>query len=84
MSPSFNIVGLASVTFLNLLIGGYVFRRNTSAEANRAFGLMALVAAVWTFAVALSHHSTLDPGWCAATMLASGSLIPLATLSKHL
>ncbi|HMI32249.1 MAG TPA: histidine kinase N-terminal 7TM domain-containing protein, partial [Candidatus Limnocylindrales bacterium] len=81
MSPSFNIVGLASVTFLNILIGGYVFRRNTSAEANRAFGLMALVAAVWTFAVALSHHSTLDPGWCAATMLASGSLIPLATLS---
>ena len=81
MSPSFNTVGLALVTLFNLLIGGYVFRRNTSGEANRAFGLMALVAAVWAFAVAMSHHSTLDPGWCAATMLASGSLIPLATLS---
>ena len=81
MSPSFNTVGLVLVTLSNLLIGGYVFRRNTSGEANRAFGLMALVAAVWAFAVALSHHSTLDPGWCAATMLASGSLIPLATLS---
>jgi two-component system nitrogen regulation sensor histidine kinase GlnL len=41
---------------------------------------MAAVAAVWTLAVSLSHHSTLDPGACASAMLASGSVIPLATL----
>lgn len=81
MSPFYNGVGLGFVALLNLLIGGYVLRRNSSAGANRAFGLMALVAAIWTLTVSLSHHSSLDPGWCAATMLAAGSLIPLATLS---
>ena len=81
MSSFPNAVGLVAVALLNLLIGWYVLRRNPSAKANRAFGLMALVAAVWAFCVTLSHHSDLDPEWCAAAMLASGSLIPLVTLS---
>jgi two-component system nitrogen regulation sensor histidine kinase GlnL len=76
-----NTVGLVLVAGMNLMIGGYVLRRNPTAEVNRAFGLMASVAAVWTLAVTLSHHSALDPGWCSAAMLGAGSLIPLATLS---
>jgi PAS domain S-box-containing protein len=62
------------------MIGMYVYRRNRDAGANRSFALMAVMAATWTVAVAASHHSTLDATTLARSMLASGSMLPLATL----
>jgi hypothetical protein len=41
---------------------------------------MAVMAAVWTVAVILSHHSSLGAASCAQILLASGSMLPLATL----
>jgi PAS domain S-box-containing protein len=80
MLDSTNPIVLVIIVFANLLIGGYVYWRNQSAGANRAFGLMAAMAAVWTIAVILSHHSSLNATSCARTLLASGSMLPLATL----
>jgi len=80
MLDSANPFFLAFVILANLLIGGYVYRRNQNAPANRAFGLMAAMAAVWTLAVILSHHSSLSVASCARILLASGSMLPLATL----
>src|SRR6185503_15849388 len=80
MLDSVNPFFLALVVLANLLIGGYVYRRNPNAPANRAFGLMAVMAAVWTVAVILSHHSSLGAASCAQILLASGSMLPLATL----
>ena len=80
MLDSANPFILVFVVLANLLIGGYVYRRNQNAPANRAFGLMAAMAAVWTVAVILSHHSSLNAASCARILLASGSMLPLATL----
>jgi two-component system nitrogen regulation sensor histidine kinase GlnL len=80
MLDSANPFFLAFVILANLLIGGYVYRRNQNAPANRAFGLMAAMAAVWTLAVILSHHSSVSVASCARILLASGSMLPLATL----
>ncbi len=80
MLDSANPFFLSFVVLANLLIGGYVYRRNPNAPANRAFGLMAAMAAIWTVAVILSHHSSLSAASCARILLASGSMLPLATL----
>src|SRR4029434_11048352 len=71
---------LLVVACANLLIGTYVYWRNRSAEANRAFALMATTAATWAVAVLVSHHSSLDPRITACSMLASGSMLPLTAL----
>jgi two-component system nitrogen regulation sensor histidine kinase GlnL len=80
MLASANAIALLMVACANLLIGTYVYWRNPGAAANRAFCLMGAMAAVWTIAVDLSHHSSLDPAVCARAMLASGSMLPLSTL----
>ena len=76
---SINPIALLAVACANALIGTYVYWRNRDAGANRSFALMAAMAATWTVAVAVSHHSTLDATLSARSMLASGSMLPLAT-----
>lgn len=80
MLSSVNPIALAAVACANLLIGVYVYGRNRGGGANRSFALMASMAATWTVTVALSHHSALDAGLSAGSMLAAGSMLPLATL----
>lgn len=80
MLVSLSVIPLFAVASLNLAIGLYVYRRNPISQPNRAFALVASTAALWTVAVALSHHSTPPSVQFVRLALAAGSLIALGIL----
>lgn len=49
---------LLTIALLNILIGSYVLRQQTTGITHRAFGFFAFSIASWTISIALAHHAS--------------------------
>ena len=71
---------LAWIGILNLGIGLYVYRRNTSAHLNRAFAFIALTIGLWTLALAWGRFQPASFEMAIRAAFAAGSLCPFGIL----
>ncbi|HEV8485375.1 MAG TPA: histidine kinase N-terminal 7TM domain-containing protein, partial [Blastocatellia bacterium] len=80
---TFTLISLLLLTtaLINLWLGIYVYRRDSSARQNRAFGFMAATISIWALAVTFAHYGSAAPTWAMRFAFASSSLIPLGLLA---
>jgi len=78
---SFTALLLGFIAVLNFWIGMYVYRRNSRARSNQAFGFMAISISLWTIALAAAHYGTAGNVWALRTAFAAASFIPLGVLA---
>jgi PAS domain S-box-containing protein len=71
---------LTSIGILNLAIGLYIYRRNTSAQLNRAFAFIALAIGLWTLALAWGRFQPELFKVAIRAAFAAGSLCPFGVL----
>ncbi|HEY7531465.1 MAG TPA: histidine kinase N-terminal 7TM domain-containing protein, partial [Nitrospiraceae bacterium] len=71
---------LGWIAVLNLAIGFYVYRRNTTAPANRAFAFTAGMIGVWTGALAWGRLQPHSFDMAIRTAFCAGSLCPFGIL----
>jgi PAS domain S-box-containing protein len=71
---------LAWIATLNLAIGFYVYRRNSSAPANRAFAFTAGMIGAWTAALAWGRFQPQSFDTAIRTAFCAGSLCPFGIL----